>query len=106
MVYQINRENSSNRASGDTISWVRLQDLNEDLDSIFKRMDDRNIALTYNWSWQCTQIVDNSNSITVNITWTDFWVSPYRLYIQEAWDPKKYTIQYSSWGIPQTVLYA
>jgi hypothetical protein len=48
MSYQNERANSANWASGDQITAVRLQDFNEDLDQLFKRMDSRNISLTYN----------------------------------------------------------
>ena len=69
-----------------------MQEINEDLDSLFKRLDDRNLSFTYDSQSQLTQIVDDENTITVNISWID-WGSD-KLYIQEDGDQKKFTITY------------
>lgn len=104
-MYNYNRVNSSNWSAGDPITSDRLEDFNEDLDSLFSRMDERDMTFTYNVSNQLTQIVDNTNSITVNINWIDFLITPAKIYIQEAWDPKIFTITYS-WSTPSTIVYA
>jgi len=72
MTYEYERTNSNNRSTGDTVTSPRLNDINEDLDTLFQRMDDRNLSLTYDAQDRLTQIVDNTNSITVVIDWTQF----------------------------------
>lgn len=100
------RTNSTNWSVGDQVSAARLQDFNEDLDALFAELSNENVAVTYDWLGQLTQIVDSDNWITINLTWTDFAAAIPKLYVQKVGDPKKYTITYSwSWYI-QSIVYA
>ena len=49
--------------------------MNQDLDALFKRLDSRNLSFTYNIQNQLTQVVDNQNTITVNLDRSD-WNDP------------------------------
>lgn len=107
MVVQYQRA-SANRSVWDQLTATHIQDMSEDLDALFKRLDPRDLSFTYNISNQLTQIVDNINSITINYDRTDFAdpVTP-KIYIQEVWDPKIFTVSYvaPNWPI-STITYA
>ncbi len=105
-MYTYDRTESTNRSVGDTITSARLQDVNQELDELFTRIDDRNLTLTYDVDRRLTQIVDNTNAITVNIDRSEIALTPRKLYIQEVWNLSKFTITYSSSGVPSTILYA
>jgi len=83
--------------------------LNADLETLFDELSNENLSLTYDTQGQLTQVVDNENSITINISWVDFNASlpalP-KLYIQKAGDPKKWTISYDANGYISGILYA
>jgi len=102
-MYWYDRQNSTNRSTGDTLTSTRMNDFNKDLDALFERLDDRNLSLTYDAQNRLTVIVDNTNSVTITIDRTDFalWL----LYIQETWDPSKFTVTYS-WNTPSTIIYS
>ena len=103
MTYKYIRTNSNNRSTWDTLSSERLNNINEDLDLLFERLDDRNLNLSYDINDQLTQIIDTNNSITIDIDRSEF--DNDKLYIQEQWDAKKYTIIYN-WNAPDTITYA
>lgn len=105
MVQKYDRTESLNWGVNDQITAERLQDFNDELDALFQRLDDRDLALTYDWIWQLITIVDNINSITINISWVDFEAPTPKLYIQEAGDPKKFTVTYLG-EYPSTIVYA
>lgn len=105
MVQKYDRTESLNWSTNDQITAVRLQDFNDELDWLFARLDDRNLALTYNWNGQLITIVDSINSITINISWVDWEAPTPKLYIQEAGDPKKFTVTYLG-DYPSTSIYA
>ena len=90
------RQNSLNWAISDQITADRLQDFNEDLDSLFSKVSNDNLLCTYNILWQLEQLTDNENNITINVDWTDYENDPWTLSIQEVWDLKKYLITYDS----------
>ena len=106
MVVNYERDNSQNRSVGDNVTADRLQDINEDLDALFARLDSRDLSITRNALNRVTKVVDNINSITINIDWADRGASPWKLYIQEQWDTKRFTITYSTTWYPNTILYA
>ena len=106
MTYQYDRA-WANRSVSDQITAARLQAMNTDLDALFKRFDPRDLSMTYNISWQLTQIVDNQNSITVNFDWTDREATIPKIYIQEVGDPGMFTVTYDSRNGPlQSIVYA
>ena len=109
MVYVNQRVNSQDRAGGDVITAERLQDINEDLDALFKRLDSRNLTINYTLVGGASfvsQIIDNINTITINFDYSDFLNSPGSFTIQEVGDPLKYTIEYSIQGYPISCIYA
>lgn len=97
---------SQPRVVGDEIKATRLEDFNTDLAKLFAKLDARNLSCSYDWLWFLTSITDNLNSITVNIDWTDWNSSPAKLYFQEVWDTKKFTVTYNVLWLVDTVLYA
>lgn len=104
------RQNSTNWNIADPITAERLNDFNLDLDLLFKEISSENLSFTYNLAWRCTQIVDNENSITLNIDWSEFdVVSPNtpKLFLQKVGDTKKRTITYNqaTW-LPVSMVYA
>lgn len=102
------RSTSTNRSIGDQILASRLQDFNLELDRIYVELSNENISTTYNVNNQLTQVVDNENSITVQLDWSD-WQDPTtpKIYIQEVWDPMLYTILYTAPGGPiASIVYA
>jgi len=93
MVFTYQRT-TTNWAIGDQITAAHLQEINSDLDELFKRLDSRDLSVTYNILGQLTQVVDNQNSITINIDRTDRNATIPKLYIQELGDTKKFTLTY------------
>jgi len=71
--------------------------MNQDLDALFKRLDSRDLSFTYNIQNQLTQVVDNQNSITVDLDWTDRSdpTNP-KIYIQEQGDAMLFTVTYTA----------
>jgi phosphoglycerate-specific signal transduction histidine kinase len=104
MAYEYDRALSANRSVNDQITALRLQNFNEELDWLFRRLDSRNLSLTYDSQWRLTTIIDNINSITVTISWVDFNALIPKLYIQETWDTNKFTVTYL-WNNPSTIVY-
>lgn len=104
MAYTYERTQSLGWSVADQITAPRLQDINDELDSLFTRLDDRNLSLTYDVQGRLTQIIDNTNAIIVNISRVDIVLNPPKIYIQEVWDPNRYTIQYL-WSVPSSILY-
>lgn len=100
------RTNSTNWSVGDQISATRLQDFNEDLDRLFAELSNDNLTLTYDIQGQLSQIVDNENSVTINIDWTQWNSTTVKLLIQKAGDPKIWTITYDTNGFPASIVYA
>lgn len=105
MAWQYNRL-AQNRAINDQLTADRLQELNSDLDSLFAKLDPRDISITRNVLDYVTQIVDNINSITINIDWTSRDAEIPKLFIQEVWDTKKFTITYWVAWFPNSILYS
>ena len=70
---------------GDQITAARQQQALSELDRLFLRVSNENLSLTYNLLKQLTQVVDNENSITINISWIDFAdpTTP-KIYIQQV----------------------
>lgn len=95
---------------GNPLTAAKLNVMNADLETLFDEISSENISASYDAQGRCTQIVDNENSITVNIDWSDFDVSSPaipKLYLQKAGDPKKWTISYSSTtGMVTSIVYA
>lgn len=107
MPYQYGRV-WANRSVADQITATRLQAMNQDLDALFKRLDSRNLSFTYNIQNQLTQVVDNQNSITVDLDRSD-WNDPTtpKIYIQEQGDAQLFTVTYTWPGWPlQSIVYA
>lgn len=102
---QYDRLNSQNASTWDTWSAEKVNDINEDLDALFEKLDPRDLTLSWDVNDQLTQIVDNTNSITINIDWTSWNADTPLLFIQEVWDTKKFTITYT-WELPTSVSYA
>lgn len=69
------RENSTNWNIADPITAARLNDINADFDAIFKELSAEDLSFTYDIDGRCTQIVDNENTITLNIDWSEFDVA-------------------------------
>jgi len=71
--------------------------MNQDLDALFKRLDSRDLSFTYNIQNQLTQVVDNLNTITVNLDWSDRNdpTTP-KIYIQEVGDTNIFTVTYTA----------
>lgn len=82
-------------ASWDPVTASHLNQFRTDLATLFKEISSEDFTTTYNSLGQLTQIVDNENTITINLTWTDFNPVQRKLYIQKVWDPKKYTVNYA-----------
>lgn len=95
---------------GDPLTAAKLNVVNADFDTIFKELSGENLAFTYDVSGRCTQIVDNENSITFQIDWSEFDVTTPntpKLFIQKVGDPLKWTVTYSlTSGLPVSVVYA
>ena len=88
---------------GDPITAERLNEVNNDLDSLFESLAWNDLDFTYNINNQLEQVVDNENSITINIDWTDWESDPAVLYIHEAWKLKKFKILYDNNGYFDTI---
>lgn len=71
-------------ASGDPVTAAHLNQFRTDLATLFKEISSEDFSTTYNSLGQLTQIVDNENSVTVNITWTDFNAVQKKLYVQKV----------------------
>jgi len=107
MTYQYQRwEHSNNWSVADAITAERLQDINQELDELFKRMDSRNLSISLDIQNRVTQVVDNTNSITLNIDRA--WASsdPQFFTIQEVWDTSKFTITYWNGDYLSSIVYA
>ena len=92
---------------GDAVTAVRLNQFSADIANLFKEVSSDNLSITYDIQGRCTQIVDNENTITVNIDWTDFDSSTApKLYLQKVGDPKKWTVSYDAAGLPSNIIYA
>ena len=94
-------------ASGDPVTAAHLNEFRTDLATLFQEISSEDFSTTYNSLGQLTQIVDNENAVTINLTWSDFNAVAKKLYIQKSGDPKKYTITYNGtgWSI-SSILYA
>ncbi len=88
-----------------TNAQLSLEELQWDIDALFARLDPRDLSFTRDVQNRLTQIIDNINSITINIDRTSFNEDTPLLYIQEAGDSKKFTISYT-WDLPSGVSYA
>jgi len=73
------------------------------INEIFESLSDEDVETTYNVAWQLEQVVDNKNSITVNLTRTT--TPTYKIEIQVVWDPKKYTVLYDANGVLESIKY-
>ena len=100
------RTNTTTWNVADPITAARLNWINADLDKLFAEISNDNVTLTYDIQGQLSQIVDNENSITINIDWSQWNSNPTKLFFQKVWDPKKFTVSYSSAGYPSTIVYA
>lgn len=92
---QYDRTNSQNASIGDTRTAEKVNDINEDLDALFERLDPTALSMTRDVQDRLTQIQDTNNSITINIDRTSFNADIPYLYIQEVGDPKKFTVSYT-----------
>lgn len=94
---------------GNPVTATHLNQFNTDLTTIFQELSNENLNLTYDVQGNLTQVVDNENSITINISWVDYNASlpalP-KLYIQKLGDPKKWTVSYDANGYISTIVYA
>ena len=100
------RQNSTNWNIAEPITAARLNDFNEDLGVLFKELSNEDLSFTYNIQWQLTQLVDNENSITLNISWVDWEAETPKLYITRVWDTKRWTITYNTAWFIASVVYA
>lgn len=90
----------------DPVTAAHLNQFRTDLATLFKEISSEDFSTTYNSLGQLTQIVDNENSVTINITWSDFNAIAKKLYIQKVWDPKIYTINYAwTWNSISSITY-
>ena len=92
-------------ASGDPVTAAHLNEFRTDLATLFKEISSEDFSTTYNSLGQLTQIVDNENSVTINLDWSDFTLSTPKLYIQKLGDTLKYTITYGGtlWSISSII---
>ena len=88
---------------GDPITSDRLNDINEEFSEIFKRISNEDLSLTYNISGQLETIVDNENSITINIDWSEWDNDPAKLFFHRVGDTLKYQILYDNDGYLDTI---
>lgn len=100
---------ASNVAWGtwDPVTAAHLNQFWTDIATIFQELSNEDLSFTYNIQWRLTQLVDNENSITINIDWSQFdYSSNAKLFIQKVWDLKKYTISYDASGYISSIIYA
>lgn len=58
---QYDRTNSQNASIGDTRTAEKVNDLNEDLDALFERLDPRGLTMTWDVQDRLSQIEDTIN---------------------------------------------
>ncbi len=101
------QQSSTAWSTGQPVTAAHLNEFRTDLATLFKEISNENLSFTYNLQWRLTQLVDNENSITINLDWTQFDNSSNaKLFIQKVWDPKKYTISYDASGYLSSIIYA
>lgn len=101
------QQSSTAWSTGQPVTAAHLNEFRTDLATLFKEISSEDFTTTYNSLGQLTQIIDNENTITINLNWSDFNAVTKKLYIQKSGDPKKYTITYNgTGGSISSILYA
>lgn len=91
------RQYSTTWSIADPITAARLNNFNQDLDDIFKRLSNEDLDISYNADGTIASIVDNENTVTINFDW-QLWLDPQVLYIQEVGATTKHKVTFNANG--------